>query len=93
MKLAINYLKVRIQELKHDKRITIKNQKNLIKLYTDSINSMTKAVEHLKQAGQKCKYSKNYCHGGYNAGCNKWIDKLYKFCPYCGREIEEVNVD
>ena len=86
MKIAINYLKVRLEELKHDKRITIKNQKNLIKLYTDSIASMTKAIKHLKQAGQKCDHINHKNGEIIFKFCND-----FKFCPYCGREIEEVK--
>jgi predicted nucleic acid-binding Zn-ribbon protein len=99
MKIAINYLKVHIEELKYQRRNTLKTHKELRQLYTDSINSMTKAIEHLKQAGKKCEWMLD--DGIYDTNCKdafyfsegNLISNDFKYCPYCGREIEEVNVD
>jgi len=92
MKIAINYMKAHIEELKFQRRNTLKTHKELVQLYTDSINSMTKAIEHLKEAGGKCKWID--INILYKTSCGEISDDFdndFKFCPYCGREIEEAG--
>lgn len=96
MRIAINFLSQRIEAVKYEKRNTLKNQKALIKCYNDSIKSMTKAINHLRQVNQKCEwiYSGD---GTYGTNCGDIFStedgfkkaNNFKFCPYCGREIRE----
>lgn len=31
------------------------------------------------------------CGGYFNSSLKRWIEEFFKFCPYCGNEIEEVR--
>jgi wobble nucleotide-excising tRNase len=88
MKYAINYLKCEIEKLKYIKKETLRNQVTLRKLYTDSIDSMTKAIKHLRQVNQKCEWVDKNTLYKTNCGNITNIDPD-KFCPFCGREIKE----
>lgn len=89
MKTAINYLKAELRSLKSC-QMSISSTELKME-YAGRIDAIEKAIKHLRQVGKKCKW----VHGDnviYNTDCDELIDKrngLFKFCPYCGREIKE----